>query len=96
MNHRSVLTRGQFGRHLGRLELVVAGVLVFVVEPFLFVAAPGTMGPGPMSGPGIRGDAGPALLGLIVLAQLLAFGWMLRIHRANPEPDQSNWRYRAR
>jgi hypothetical protein len=90
----SPLSDGQYGRRVGRALLVIA-LVTFGLEGFLFVAAPGFMEP--MFGPtGIWRYAGLALVGLAVLTQFGAFYVMLRIHRANPEPDHRNWRYRSR
>jgi hypothetical protein len=36
------------------------------------------------------------LPGLGVLGILLGLAWMVRIFRADPEPDSSAWRYRER
>ena len=86
----SGLTRGQIGRRLARCELVVGGVVVFVVQPFLFIAAPETIGP---MFPGK--DWQPELFIGAIAAQLAALGLMLRWYRSDPEPDQHAWRYRA-
>jgi hypothetical protein len=91
------MTRGQRGRRLGRILLAAAAYLIFVQQPILFMAAPGSIGP--MFGP--PDVLGPlSLQEAVVLAslavQVLAFVAMWRIHRADPEPDQAAWRYRAR
>jgi hypothetical protein len=91
------MTRGQRGRVVGRAMIVLA-IMVIGLTAFLLLSAPGTMG-GPMysNPPGI----GPIALG--VLSTLIGIGgsviglvWMIRIHRADPEPDQHAWRYLAR
>ena len=84
------MTRGQRGRNLARAELAGAAILGFVIAPFLYVAAPGFMGPPPphwqVIGSLVGGAAGI----------LIGFAWMVRIYRADPEPDQMVWRYRER
>jgi hypothetical protein len=67
--------------------IAIAIVLVFLA-PVMF-AAPGTMyvGPTPSWLPVVP------LLG--VVGVIVGLAWMIRIHRANPEPDQHAWRYRA-
>lgn len=67
--------------------MALAAFLAFVVGPFLFIAAPGFMGPPP---PFEQLSRGVGVLGLVV-----GFAWMIRIYRADPEPDQRSWRYRA-
>ena len=37
-----------------------------------------------------------ALTGLGFVGLLIGCMWMVRIYRANPEPDQRSWRYRHR
>ena len=89
-SHASDMTRGQSGRWLARVELGVAAGTGFVVTPFLYLAAPGFMGPQP--------PAWQVIGSLVVGAAgiLIGFLWMVRIYRADPEPDQRAWRYRAR
>jgi hypothetical protein len=76
------------GRRLARLMFAVAVVTV-AVYAFLFVAAPnftdGFYNPGPI------GLLVPAI-GVAALA--VGLGWMIRILRADPEPDAKSWRYR--
>ena len=89
------MTKGQRGRANAKLELGLAGFIIFVLEPFLFIAAPRYMG-GPMSGPiGTTGLLITVLPFAAYAAQLIALAWMVRIYRADPEPDQDAWRYRA-
>jgi hypothetical protein len=76
-----------------RIEFVVA-VLVVLFAAFLYIAAPQTGG---MRSP----DSGlirltDVLLVLGVAGMVIGFGWMIRIYRADPEPDQRSWRYRSR
>ena len=81
------MTRGQVGRELARVELTVA-VAVVVGTAFAFVAAPGHPGGGPPEW-ATETSLIVALLGLIV-----GFAWMIRIYRADLEPDANIWRYR--
>ena len=83
------MERGRRGRELAKVELILAFVMVDVFLPFLWVAAPAHIEPMfATPEPPIR------LLGF-ALANL-GLVWMVRIYRANPEPDQHAWRYRAR
>jgi hypothetical protein len=81
--------RARRGRRLARI--MFAGALMSLGIPaFLFVAAPNSMGqtgndPGPI---GLTVPA-IAIVGLVV-----GFVWMVRIFRADPEPDAKSWRYR--
>ncbi len=84
------MTRGQRGRAWARAELVFAGVVGFVIAPFLYVAAPATMGPQPPEWQTL------ATLGVAAGGILTGFIWMIRIYRGDPEPDQRAWRYRDR
>jgi hypothetical protein len=84
------MTRGQLGRSLARVELAVAAFSGFVLAPFLFLAQPGFMGP-PLPDWQIIGPLVVAAAGI-----LIGFTWMVRIYRADPEPDQRAWRYRDR
>ena len=84
------MTRGQTGRKWARVELIFAALLGFVVVPFLYVAAPGSLGGPPPDLP-ILCFAGAGFVGFVV-----GFVWMVRIYRADPEPDQRAWRYRER
>jgi hypothetical protein len=86
----TAMTRGQRGRDLARAELAIAAIVGFIVAPFLYVAAPGFTGP-PSPDVPIVGFAGLAAAGI-----LIGFTWMVRIYRADPEPDQRAWRYRER
>jgi hypothetical protein len=83
------MTRGRRGRELAKFEFAAA-ILAIVATGFVFVAAPGFMGGGPPEwltvGSWIVALAGVAV-GLV---------WMIRIYRADPEPDQRAWRYRDR
>lgn len=60
------------------------------------LAAPGSMGGGFGDGPQIFAiPVGAALAVVSVFGVIIGLTWMIRIHRADPEPDQP-WRYRAR
>jgi hypothetical protein len=63
---------------------------------FGFLAAPGDMGPPMFSGPpyllGLPADVVLAAIGIV--GPVVGLVWMIRIHRADPEPDQHAWRYR--
>ncbi len=67
-------------------------VIVISVAAFLFVSAPGFIG-GPMIDPPIWSYALPVLA---VVGPIVGLVWMVRIYRADPEPDQGAWRYRAK
>lgn len=69
---------------MAQAELLLGGVVALFLGPFWFVASPGWMGGGP--------DPRWMLAGLAV--GILGFAWMVRIYRADPEPDQHAWRYR--
>jgi hypothetical protein len=84
------LSDGQRGRRIGRALLAVA-LLAIAVDWFLFIAAPGFMEP--MFIPRFHRWLGRGILLLGVVGQVGGCVWMLRIHRANPEPDQHAWRY---
>lgn len=62
-----------------------------------FSAAPGNMGPDPLfaTPPAVLGlPARLVMLGVAIVGVLVGLVWMIRIHRADPEPDQHAWRYR--
>ena len=86
------MTRGQLGRRVAKVELAVVAFSGFVLAPFLYVAAPAS--PEPMFVG--ANEQGPALTGIAIVAFLIGFAWMVRIYRADPEPDQRAWRYRER
>jgi hypothetical protein len=78
------------GRDFARAELAIAAIIGFVIAPFLYVATPGFMGPPPPDWQTI-GTPVVAAAGIVI-----GFCWMVRIYRADPEPDQRAWRYRER
>jgi hypothetical protein len=83
--YRLRMTRGQRGRELARRELAFVAFLI-VAAAFVWVARPGFMG-----GTAWWEDwlAPAGLIGV-----LIGLVWMIRIYRADPEPDQRAWRYR--
>src|SRR5690349_19874503 len=86
--YRWPMTRGQQGRRIGRAMIGLTIVLV-IVAAIVWVADPK-----PMFGATIPSwPFTPPLLG--VIGMIVGLAWMIRIHRANPEPDQHAWRYRA-
>jgi hypothetical protein len=90
------MTRGQRGRATGRAMIALA-IVAIGVTVLMLISAPGTMG-------GTMYDTPPSLgpipvgvlLALIgVVGPIVGLVWMIRIHRADPEPDQHAWRYRS-
>ena len=77
---------------MARAELAGAAFVGFVLAPFLYVAAPGGIEP-MFSTPDWQKTA---LVGVGFAGILFGFLWMVRIYRADPEPDQRAWRYRDR
>ncbi len=76
--------------------MIALTVMFIFLGVFLFVAAPGTMG-GPMFRVPFWYDAlYDDLYVLGVVGTIVGLVWMVRIHRADPEPDQHAWRYRAK
>jgi hypothetical protein len=85
------MTPGQRGRRIGRAIIALAVVVGIILPAWLFVAAPGHMG----------GDWGTplwysALPWVGMVGVVVGLVWMVRIHRADPEPDQKAWRYRSK
>ena len=79
------------GREVAR-GLVTAVLVLLAFVAILFLNMPDPMG-GPFFEPSLSGWILP---GLGVLGILLGLAWMVRIFRADPEPDSSAWRYRER
>jgi hypothetical protein len=82
---------GSRGREIGRSMIILAAACL-PMALFAYVARPGFFG------------FQPRFLGLTVdeIALLVGFGgmavglgWMIRIYRADPEPDEPTWRYRS-
>ncbi len=71
---------------MGQAMIAIA-VASIVYAAYLFVSAPGFMGVPPT----------PVwAVALPVLGIIVGLVWMIRIYRADPEPDQHAWRYRAK
>ena len=85
------MTRGQRGRQNARAMMAIA-VLTIALTAYLLVAAPQGMGGGPIDTP-IWSYAYLVFAGVGIVTGLV---WMIRIYRADPEPDQHAWRYRAK
>jgi protein-S-isoprenylcysteine O-methyltransferase Ste14 len=77
------------GREIAR-GLVTAVLVLLAFVACLFLSMPNTMGGGFFE-PSLTEWILP---GLGVLGILLGLAWMVRIFRADPEPDSSAWRYR--
>jgi protein-S-isoprenylcysteine O-methyltransferase Ste14 len=76
------------GREIARV-LVTAVLVLLAFVAFLFLNMPNTIGP--LFEPRLTDWIVP---GLGILGILVGLGWMVRIFRADPEPDSSAWRYR--
>jgi hypothetical protein len=74
-----------------RFELFVA-LAVPVVTGFLYVAAPGDVGP--MVGPPEPFPVVQALPWVGVLGYVLGLAWMIRLSRPKVEAGERDWRYR--
>lgn len=84
--------RARRGRRVAR-QTFGAVVFVLLLTAFLFVAAPNSMGGQMGPGPGPIALVVPAIGILGLTVGLL---WMVRILRADPDPDVKSWRYRGR
>jgi hypothetical protein len=77
-------------RRMSRILLAVTIALPFVGLAAL-IAQPG--GPSPMF------DARPWYAHVLpwagAIGYLIGLGWMIRIYRADPEPEEASWRYRS-
>jgi len=78
----------QRGRTYAKAEFIVA-VIATLLAAFLYVATPVMMGPPP------PWWVSTAPLVVSTVGVVIGFVWMVRIYRANPEPDHGAWRYRA-
>jgi cytochrome bd-type quinol oxidase subunit 2 len=81
--------RARSGRRAAR-NMILSAVIVVGFGGFLWIAAPNSIGGSwvrPMPWSLILPAAG--LLGIVI-----GLVWMIRIYRANPEPDPKAWRYR--
>lgn len=77
--------------------MIAIAVLAIGGAVLALIAAPGSMGGGIGDGPQI----GPIPVGMFlplvgIGGVIIGLAWMIRIHRADPEPDQHAWRYRSR
>ena len=73
-------------RRIARI-LVTGGIGYIVASAFLWLARPGFFG----GDPGMHLVLDTASFG----SMLFGLGWMIRIYRADPEPDEPTWRYRS-
>jgi hypothetical protein len=81
---------GLAGRAVAK-HMIIFAVLLPVAILLAWVAQPGHMGGGMF-------DAPPwyevALPWAGAIGYLVGLGWMIRIYRADPEPEEPTWRYR--
>ena len=83
-------------RRLDRVRLAIwaellLGLVVMLLTGFLFVAAPGSIGAMFYEPPWTEWLSPAALV-----VSLLAWVWMLRLWRRDPEAGEPSWRYRDR
>ena len=81
--------RAKRGRALGRM-MILGALVVLAIPAFFFIAAPNFTGM-TLHEPGALLVALP-LVGVAGL--VIGFVWMVRIFRADAEPDAKSWRYR--
>jgi Flp pilus assembly protein TadB len=81
--------RARRGRRLARAMFAV-GLIPLGLAAFFFIAAPNFTS-ATFAGPGPIGLIVPAIG---VLGTVIGLVWMVRILRADPEPDARSWRYR--
>jgi hypothetical protein len=79
--------RGRRGRQVAR-RLIVLAVLPGLAMLLAWIAQPGFMYV--MSVPWFV----PYIPFIGFVMYFLGLGWMVRIYRADPEPDRRSWRYR--
>ena len=72
--------------------MIALALLCIAITAFLFISTPTFIGPMFLDHP-IWWDVLPALA---VVGVIVGLVWMVRIYRADPEPDQKAWRYRAK
>lgn len=84
--------RAHRGRALARNMFGAATVFVLLMAGFLFVASPN--GPSAMMINPVPFTVDLALPALGVLGLIVGLAWMIRILRADPNPDAKAWRYR--
>lgn len=75
--------------------MIIAAAVWIGLTWCLVVAAPGYLEPMFPYGPGLIGFIAQAMPAIAASAQVVGFAWMIRIHRADPEPYMHAWRYRA-
>ena len=80
--------RARRGRLLARQMFGLAVFAIFLAA-FMFVAAPNFTGSTPSSGAFTVAAPALGIAGLVV-----GLVWMVRILRADPEPEAKGWRYR--
>jgi hypothetical protein len=81
--------RGLRGRRIAR-QMIVLAVLPGLVMLFAWITQPGYIGPMFRVVPWFV----PYIPFIGFLMYVLGLGWMVRIYRADPEPDRPSWRYR--
>jgi hypothetical protein len=74
--------------------LFAAGLVVLAFVTLLLLNLPSAIGP--LLEPGLIEWIAPGMGILGILGILVGLAWMVRILRADPEPDSSAWRYRDR
>jgi hypothetical protein len=84
--------RARRGRRIARLIFAEAVGFVALVGFFVIVAASNQRS-GYIADPGLIPWIAP---GLGTLGIAVGLAWMIRILRADPEPDSAAWRYRDR
>ena len=89
------MDRVQRAREFARLEFVLA-VGVCLMAPFLWIAAPGGIGPMSVGGTSWTHRLVQLIPLLGIAGTVVGLVLMVRIYRADPEPDQRAWRYRER
>ena len=81
--------RAKRGRALGRM-MILGALVVLAIPAFFFIAAPNFTAMS-LHEPGALQVALPVVG---VAGLVIGFVWMVRIFRADPEPDAKSWRYR--
>jgi hypothetical protein len=71
--------------------MLASALIVLAAPAILFLAAPNSMGGGLQLGFVAIIVFGTGILGIVI-----GLTWMIRILRADPEPDAKAWRYRGR
>ena len=82
--------RARCGRAAGRL-MITGVVLLLGIAGSLFIAAPNGIG----ATVNYAGPLAVVVPGAGVVGFVIGLGWMVRILRADPEPDAKAWRYRG-